>query len=96
MKYQLTTREFYILAILYPDDCYGREIRDEYEEITKERMPLGSLYVTLARMEDKGLIRSRTGIASPLRGGNRRKYFSLTDAGTVAFTSLRNALGGIA
>ncbi len=73
--------EAVILAILANGERFGRQVRDEYRARTRRSMPIGSLYVTLERMEQRGYVRSRMGEASEKRGGNRRKYFRLTAEG---------------
>lgn len=74
-------REAILMAILLHGEKYGREIRSTFERRTGQSMPLGSLYTTLDRMEDKGFLRSRIGEAGSDRGGNRRKYYKLTGLG---------------
>lgn len=82
-------REAEMLAVLMNGELYGRQVRDRYEERTGQKMPLGSLYVTLDRMEEKGFVRSRDGDPDPERGGNRRKFFRLTASGTRALNDLQ-------
>ncbi|MCA9500801.1 MAG: PadR family transcriptional regulator [Nitrospirales bacterium] len=79
-------REALILAILREGNKYGREIRDECETRAGHNVPLGSLYTTLSRMEEKGLIRSHTEKSSAGRGGNRRNYYQITGAGQIALS----------
>lgn len=86
--YSPNQREAVVLAALLHGERYGRQIRDEYARRTGQDMPLGSLYTTLDRMEEKGLVRSRTGESNPDRGGNRRKYYKLTAAGVEAFNNV--------
>ena len=74
-------RQAVILSILINGEKYGREIRNEYEERTGRKMPLGSLYTTLSRMEAYGFVKSHMGESSHERGGNRRKYFEITARG---------------
>jgi DNA-binding PadR family transcriptional regulator len=81
-------REAIILAILF-QERYGREIRDEFEKRTGRTMPLGSLYTTLDRMEDKGFLRSRMGESASERGGNRRKYYKITGEGVSGLNRLQ-------
>lgn len=73
-----------ILSILISGEKYGREIRNVYEEQTHRKMPLGSLYTTLSRMETYGFVKSRLGESTHERGGNRRKYFRITASGKQA------------
>lgn len=88
-----TQREAVVLSILINGEKYGREIRNEYEERTGRRMPLGSLYTTLSRMEGYGFIRSWMGESTHERGGNRRKYFTITGAGQRAFDAFGLFIG---
>jgi len=81
-------REGIILAILL-QERYGREIRDEFEKRTRMEMPLGSLYTTLDRMEDKGFLVSRLGDSVGERGGNRRKYYKITGEGLASLNRLQ-------
>ena len=85
-------RELVLLSVLTAaDEKYGRQIREEYKQRTKEEMPLGSLYVTLDRMEDKGFIRGRMGESASERGGNRRKYYRITANGRTTLQRAQTA-----
>ncbi len=92
MGSEINRREAAILSILLHQERYGLEIRDEYQKRVGKNLPLGSLYVTLNRMEEKkkGLIRSRLGESSHDRGGNRRKYFKITGKGERALLAVVN------
>src|SRR5947199_5071704 len=83
-------REAIILNLLIRGEKYGREIRDAFEQRTGASMPLGSLYTTLDRMEDKGFFTTRLGDANPDRGGNRRKYYKISASGLKALNALRD------
>ncbi len=77
-------REVRILELLVTRRLYGREIRNLYESECKKSMPLGSLYTTLERMEQKGFIESKVDDAPPVRKGNHRRYFRITGLGANA------------
>jgi DNA-binding PadR family transcriptional regulator len=79
-----TQREAVLLSLLTHEECYGLELRSRYQNWTTERLPLGALYTTLQRIEDKGFIKSRMGESIAPRGGNRRRYFSITGKGEKA------------
>ena len=51
----------------------------------------GALYTTLDRMEEKGIVRSWFGEATPQRGGRAKRYFALTKAGRAALVSAQEA-----
>lgn len=93
-----THREAVMLDILTNGERPGRDIRNEYEARTKRKMPLGSLYTTLTRMEASGFVTSRTGETTPERRGYPRKFFSITGMGERALSAYKifliNGFGG--
>ncbi len=86
-------REGLILGILLTGEKYGREIRNEFETMTRTKFPLGSLYVTLDRMVQKGFVKCRDGSPKAEYGDSRRKYFALTAEGHSAANAVRSFLG---
>ncbi len=85
-----TIREALIMAILVKADRYGLEIGEHYRRNTGRAIPEGSLFGTLLRLEEKGLIKGRLGRSTHEGGGNRRTYFSLTAAGNRALRALES------
>ena len=67
-------------------DAYGATIRREIEARTGRDLAISAVYVTLERLEVKGLVKSRVGEPTPQRGGRRRKHFALQPAGRRAIT----------
>jgi PadR family transcriptional regulator PadR len=65
-------------------DAYGATIRREIETRTGRDLAISAVYVTLDRLEGKGLIRSRIGDPTPQRGGRRRKLVEMLPAGSRA------------
>ena len=88
-----------ILDIIMNGELPGRDIRNKYESRTNHKMPLGSLYTTLTRMEATGFIKSRSGTTTPERRGYPRKFFSITGTGEHALNDyqifMTNAFNGI-
>jgi DNA-binding PadR family transcriptional regulator len=78
--------ELYVMLALahLGDDAYGVTIRREIEARTGRMVAIGAVYATLARLEEKGLVRFRVSDPQPVQGGRARKYFSLTGAGSRA------------
>ena len=68
-----------ILAILEKNDSYGFEIAKNVLNKTTFELKDGTLYISLKRMESKGLIESYW--QSSVGSGNRRKYYKITDLG---------------
>lgn len=79
---RLTQREESILLLVLPEKRYGLEILQALGLV--EKMPLGSLYVTLQRMERKGLIDSAWEENTDPRRAARRRYYWPTSAGIEA------------
>jgi DNA-binding PadR family transcriptional regulator len=52
----------------------------------------GALYTTLARLDEKGLLRSSLGDATPVRGGRPKRYYEVTPAGLTALRAARAEL----
>jgi PadR family transcriptional regulator PadR len=71
-----------LLAILrLGDKAYGVTIREEIMARTEREPSPGALYVTLDRLEEKGLVRSRFGDPTPQRGGRAKRFFSVSAKG---------------
>jgi DNA-binding PadR family transcriptional regulator len=89
-----------LLAILrLGDNAYGVTIRVEIESKTDRDPSPGALYTTLARMEEKGLIKSKLGDPTPDRGGRAKRFVKITSSGLEAVTraqrSYQNLLRGV-
>ena len=67
-------------------DEHYRRIRREIETRTQRTLSISAVYVTLDRLENKGLVRSRVGEPTPQRGGRRKKHYVLVPAGRRAVT----------
>jgi len=81
-----------LLAILrLNEDAYGVTIRSEIARCTGREPAPGALYTTLDRMEEKGIVRSWFGEATPQRGGRAKRYFALTKPGLDALISAQLA-----
>src|SRR5215218_6796413 len=66
------------------DEAYGVPILGEIERQTGRELTLATVYKTLSRLEDKGLVSSRTGEPTPARGGRRKRYYTPTAEGRRA------------
>lgn len=77
-------------------EAYGAAIRDEIEESTGREVAAGAIYVTLERLENRGLVRSHWGEPTATRGGRRRRYYELQSAGARVLEQTYSALRGLA
>jgi DNA-binding PadR family transcriptional regulator len=81
-----------MLAVLHlGEEAYGSSIRDELELRAGRSVALGTVYVTLKRLENKGLVRSWLGEPTPARGGKAKRYYAVEPVGAEALRSAHEA-----
>jgi PadR family transcriptional regulator, regulatory protein PadR len=76
-----------MLAVVRTDDqAYGMNVRRELSKVTGREVTIGSVYATLDRLEEKGLVTSsRTSAADEAS----RRVFAVTSAGVRALKQTR-------
>lgn len=73
-------------------DGYGVSIRKEIERRSGREVTVGSVYATLARLEEKGLVASEDGKPTARRGGRTRRQFRILPAGVRGLERSRSML----
>lgn len=73
------------------DEAYGNAIVNEIKARLDRDCNLSAVHVTLYRLEDKGLIKSRMGGATNARGGRRKRIFTITNAGLSMLRTMKEA-----
>jgi len=82
-----------LLALLrLGEDAYGVTIAEELEKQTGREVVVASVYATLERLQQRGLVTSRLGDPTPERGGRAKRYFRITAAGTREVRDARRSL----
>lgn len=81
-----------LAAALRLKEPYGAALIREIESATGRTVKAGSLYVTLSRLEKKGLLTLRDGEAEEGRGGRPKRFATVTPAGVRALARHRKAL----
>lgn len=71
------------------NEAYSVAICDELEKHTGRSAKLGVVHSVLNRLEGKGFIKSKMGEATQVRGGKRKRYYSITSAGKAALIKSR-------
>ncbi len=66
------------------DEAYAVAVHRELERRTRRRASIGAVYVTLDRLERKGLLDSKLGEPRAERGGRARRHYRLTRKGDAA------------
>ena len=85
--------EFEELVLLWVsiqhEEAYGLSIAKAIEEEMNRSVTLSSVHTALYRLEEKGMVKSEMGEGSPVRGGRRKRIFSITNTGKEALWEAR-------
>jgi DNA-binding PadR family transcriptional regulator len=82
-----------LLAIMrLEDDAYGVPISREIEESSGHGVAIATVYATLERLEERGLVTSELGDPTPERGGRAKRIFRVTNKGVRDVQDARRAL----
>ncbi|OEK01183.1 PadR family transcriptional regulator [Roseivirga sp. 4D4] len=73
------------------DQAYGLSVTEAIEEQLKRSVKLSSVHTSLYRLEEKGLVESRIGDTSTLRGGRKKRHFTITTLGKRALVETQEA-----
>lgn len=85
-----------MLAILRLDgDVYGVRIVDEIEARTGRTVSRAAVYVTLRRLERKGLLSARMSDPAPGRGGRARRCVRVRPEGVRLLRASRRMMDGM-
>lgn len=74
------------------DEAYGAAIREEIQKDTGRRCSIGALSTTIDRLEQKGLLKTWMGAATPQRGGRSKRMVRVTSKGVVAAKNFYEAV----
>jgi len=82
-----------LLAALHlGEEAYGAALGQELEGRVGRRVSRGAIYVTLDRLEAKGLVTSSLSAPRPERGGRPRRVVTVTPQGIAQLQASREAL----
>ncbi|MEQ8474468.1 MAG: helix-turn-helix transcriptional regulator [Marinoscillum sp.] len=71
------------------DEAYSVNIVDEIKRVTGRSTKLGVVHAVLNRLEEKGMISSELGEPTKERGGRRKRFFSVSNAGKKSLLKTR-------
>ena len=81
-----------IVRLTGSGDVYGVPIVDEIERRTRRSVARAAVYITLRRLEQKGLVASWMSEPTQERGGKARRCVSVTKRGLAALRETREAV----
>jgi DNA-binding PadR family transcriptional regulator len=86
--------EIILLTVAYlRKQAYGVKITHEISEQTHRPVRLNQVHITLHRLEEKGMVRSFMGEATPERGGRRKRLFTITAHGEQTLLEIQAVRG---
>ena len=99
MPYLGSFEQLILFSVLQlKDEAYGVSVREHIEERTGRTVSIGAIYTTLGRLEERGLVRSRTEEPQG-RTGRPRKYYALSPEGArelrESYASIKSMAGGL-
>jgi DNA-binding PadR family transcriptional regulator len=71
------------------DEAYGVSVTQELEQKTGRVVGFSSVHTTLQRLEEKHFLSSQMGGATAERGGRRKRFFLVTEAGRKALLEVK-------
>ncbi|WP_339606579.1 helix-turn-helix transcriptional regulator [uncultured Roseivirga sp.] len=78
-----------LVGVLY-EDAYGVSVLKEMKEQTGREVNISAIHAVLNRLEEKGLLTSDMGGASQVRGGRRKRYYTLTSTGRAVLDEVKS------
>src|SRR5689334_19505933 len=76
-------------------EAYSVAVCDELEKRTGRAAKLGVVHAVLHRLEEKGLVKSKLGEATSVRGGKRKRYYTVTSGGKASLLKAREIREGL-
>lgn len=79
------------MAGILQEEAYGNAIVNEIKVRVGRDVNLSAVHVTLYRLEDKGFVKSKMGGATNVRGGRRKRIFTVTNAGLAMLRAMKES-----
>ena len=79
------------MVLILDDDAYGNTVVNAIKEHQKREVNLSSVHITLYRLEEKGYLESYMGGATNARGGRKKRFFKITNAGKVMLQEMKDS-----
>jgi PadR family transcriptional regulator, regulatory protein PadR len=79
-----------LMVALHDKDAYAVIIVEELQKQAGRDITLSAVHAVLHRLEEKGFVKSVLGGASSLRGGRRKRIFTITSYGQQIIAELRD------
>ena len=82
-----------LLSVLQAgDDAHAGAVQEVLEQRGERATSLGSIYVTMTRLEERGMVESTMGAPTPERGGKAKRLYRVTQDGVLALRHTRRIM----
>lgn len=71
-------------------EAYAFKIAEEFESQTGRSVSIGAVHSSLNRLGDKGFLKSEMSAPSAIRGGRRKRIYTITASGEKALKTSRD------
>ena len=71
-------------------EAYAVIVKSELESRSSRKTNISAIHSSLYRLEDKGFLTSEFGGATSKRGGKKKRYFQVTNAGFEVLQEAKN------
>ncbi|OEK05388.1 PadR family transcriptional regulator [Roseivirga misakiensis] len=73
-----------LLVVMLKEEAYGFAIRKALKDQANRTVTIGAVHGTVNRLEKKGFVESDMSDATEVRGGRRKRIFTVTASGKKA------------
>lgn len=80
-----------LLIMVMDGEAYGFSVSEAYKKHTGKSISISAVHTVLSRLEEKGLVKSQMGGATPERGGRRKRIFESTEAGKEVIADIKTS-----
>lgn len=84
-----------LLVVMLKEEAYGFAIRKALKEQASRIVTIGAVHGTVNRLEKKGFVESHMSDATEVRGGRRKRIFTVTASGKRALERSRDVKVGL-
>jgi len=83
--------ELILLTVASLDkEAYAVSVKDELATRANRKTNISAIHSSLYRLEDKGFLSSEFGGATSKRGGKKKRFFRVTNAGFAALQEVKS------
>lgn len=80
-----------LITVMLQEGAYGVAITQALDEQLNRKISVSAVHATLHRLAEKGFVDSFMGGATTERGGRRKRYFKITQAGSKVLRDIQDS-----